>query len=127
MSTVAQQTALSTVLVAERHHVDAHAVVELHGELDLAAADELECLLVSSSVDGAEHVTVDLGDVTFAACAGLHALQCSQDHLRSSGVGFGLRSVGPRLLRLLQLTGTVGAFEVESDREVAVTRLGGGL
>lgn len=112
---VAQQTMPSTFLVADRHYDHGHAVVELHGELDLAAAVELERLLVSSSVDRAERVTVDVGDLTFADCAGLHALQRSQDRLRGAGIRFGLRAVGPCLLRLLQLTGTVSEFELESD------------
>src|SRR3954447_22070388 len=77
-------------------------VVRPVGELDVATAPELERVL-KDLLDRHWAVVVDLGDVTFADCAGLRPIRWAlgQPYL----VSLRLPRVTPLMRRLLELTG----------------------
>ena len=57
-------------------------VVELHGEVDFASADEVREALCAG---GAPTVVVELGEVDFIDSAGLRALDAANRDLRTAG------------------------------------------
>jgi anti-sigma B factor antagonist len=81
------------------------AVVELHGELDIASTE----LAVSyvRDVAGRHHgpVTVDLAGLAFCDAQGLAALVRMADHAQRKGCPFRLASPSPSLVKIMRITG----------------------
>lgn len=57
-------------------------VIEVHGEVDFASADEVREALCAT---GARTVVVELGEVDFIDSAGLRALDAANRELRATG------------------------------------------
>lgn len=88
-------------------------VVKVMGELDIRTCEHLE-LVAGDLVDGGGKVVLDLSELTFCDSTGLAALV--RLHKRASGAGgaLALRAPVTRVQRLLNLTGLVRLFAVES-------------
>ena len=96
-------------------------VVELEGELDLAAAPVLR-----GHVDAANGALVlDFASTTFVDSAVLKELLRARAELASRGVPFVLAAVPRPVRRLLDLTRTAELFDVAADADEAVRRLSG--
>ena len=98
-----------------------HLVVTLHGELDVTNAAEVAAALADAA---ASHrpVIVDLAAVEFIDCCGLGVLARAQAWARRAGGDLLLAAPGPRVRRLLVLTGMSGVFGVcASVQEAAGT------
>lgn len=89
-------------------------IFAVFGELDLAAAGRLERELTSDWTALARELIIDLGQVEFVDCAGLHALERIWAHHRSHGTPTRLTRVPPQARRLLLLTGRAAKFDVSS-------------
>jgi anti-sigma B factor antagonist len=66
----------------DRRSVNGVDVIELHGEIDFASADNVRDALCATA---AKVVVVDLGTVDFIDSAGLRALDASNRELRAAG------------------------------------------
>ncbi|MFD5613404.1 STAS domain-containing protein [Kitasatospora sp. NPDC127060] len=79
-------------------------VVRASGDVDLAAAPRLRRDLAHALA--AHHdVVLDLSEVEFMDCAGLGALVEALNQADRQGRRLALRGTGPRVARLLELTG----------------------
>jgi anti-anti-sigma factor len=88
------------------HRRDSAVEVVAAGELDMAAAFQLESgvdpLLEDEAVDSVE---LDLSDVGFVDSAGLGALLALRERAQDRGVALGIARASDPVRRLLELTG----------------------
>lgn len=82
--------------------VDDVHIVSLHGQLDLANADEVRDALIR--VAGST-VVVDLTDVQFLDSSGIAALLSARKKILQAGNGFKLRGASGIVNRVFELTG----------------------
>ncbi|MER7667206.1 STAS domain-containing protein [Kitasatospora sp. NPDC096128] len=90
----------------------AAALVTACGDLDLCTAPELRRSL-SAALRAYREVVLDLSGVEFMDCSGLGALVHAQNQADRLGARLILRGAGPRVLRLLKLTGLNRRLVVE--------------
>ncbi|MEV6734715.1 MULTISPECIES: STAS domain-containing protein [unclassified Streptomyces] len=91
------------------------AVVVLAGEMDQDCAAELREVLVCALSAYPQGLVLDLTAVTFCDCSGLNALlQARLDAGADRARRFRIRSMSPRVARLLALTGTLDYFPNDS-------------
>lgn len=85
--------------------------IVVHGDIDMAGGPLLESAMLGQEEHGT--VVVDLADVFFIDSSGLRSLlgASRRAHQRDSTVI--LRSVGPEVARLLEITGTTGQFTIQ--------------
>lgn len=94
----------------------ASRTVRLSGELDLAAADELQRLLITElDTPNVETVTADLTAVTFLDSAALGALIRAYQHAVDTGQSFFARNSGPAVARILIMTGVDRFLDPQSS------------
>lgn len=91
------------------------AVVRVRGELDLSTAPLLDKQLVRLADEGVQDVTIDLADLDFIDSSGLSALVAGLKRLREQGGDLELRSLKPRMLRMLEITGVTSVFRLVGD------------
>ncbi|MFJ9717315.1 anti-sigma factor antagonist [Streptomyces sp. NPDC101213] len=92
--------------------------VEIRGELDLDATEQLEHALRAALAAAAGAVDLDLGAVVFCDCAALNVLLELRERGLRQGKRVVVRSAAPEVERLLELTGTARLFadaEAETD------------
>lgn len=86
--------------------------IVVHGEIDMAAGP-----LVDAAIIGREDlegpVVIDLGGVSFIDSSGLRSLLGASRRAHDRGSSVVLRSVGPEVARLLEITGTARLFDIE--------------
>ncbi len=94
--------------------IDLDGTIVVHGDIDIAGGPTLEAVIMSHETNNP--IVIDLDDVSFIDSSGLRSLlgASRRAHARNSTVK--LRSVGPEVTRLLQITGTVDQFIIESSR-----------
>lgn len=86
-------------------------IITLSGELDMSTASELRQLANANLFEpGTQKLVVDLGLVTFLDCTGLGSLIDLRKRAVSEAKQFELRSLPPRVTRLLDLSGIGGYF-----------------
>lgn len=91
-------------------------VVELSGMLTLDRGDAELLRCVSGVVgEGARHVVVDLGGVTYIDSAGLTALISCYRKVKEVGGRIGLLRPNGHVMELLRVTRLDGVFEVHTD------------
>jgi anti-sigma B factor antagonist len=88
--------AFEVVDVNEEH------VVSLHGQLDLANADEVRDALIGIA---GSRVVVDLSDLRFLDSSGIAALLAARDKVLESGHEFEVRGAKGIVRRVLDVTG----------------------
>jgi anti-anti-sigma factor len=91
------------------------AVLRVTGEIDIASAPALgEALQFrAQTAEPRTDLIADLTAVTFIDARGLAALLEAADTARSCGLAFRVTGRLPCILRLLELTGTRGALDIE--------------
>ncbi|MEV0173502.1 STAS domain-containing protein [Streptomyces sp. NPDC050803] len=87
-------------------------VVELHGELDLWTAPLLTARLDTLTVGPCPDLVLDLCDVSFIDCRGLSILCRARTRALARQGRVRLVTNSPHFLRVLQLTGLSGVFEL---------------
>ncbi|MGV9556955.1 anti-sigma factor antagonist [Streptomyces sp. NPDC003401] len=100
--------------------------VEIRGELDLDATEQLEHALRAALAGAARAVDLDLGAVEFCDCAVLNVLLELRERGLSQGKEVVIRSASPVVERLLELTGT-GRLFADPDPDPAPRPAGDAL
>jgi anti-anti-sigma factor len=80
-------------------------IVDLVGELDMAAADQLTVQLQAIPLADLARVEIDAGAVTFIDSAGLRALLVWREECEAAGVEFLVVAVTPTVERIVQIAG----------------------
>lgn len=92
--------------------------VEVHGELDLDATEQLERALRAALAAAVGAVELDLGAVVFCDCAALNVLIELRGQALRHGKKVVVRSAAPAVERLLELTGTAQLFaDADADAD----------
>jgi anti-anti-sigma factor len=90
---------------------DGVARVALRGELDMATAPKLEEHLMLVEQDGVRAVLLDLRDLTFVDCAGLHTFLKAKSRAADNGHRFALVGAKDQLRRILDVTAAQGVMD----------------
>jgi anti-anti-sigma factor len=86
------------------------ATVQMHGELDIATADQAYAYLRDVVDNQPGPVAIDLAGLAFCDAAGLGVLARAAGHARRSRRTLTLKSARPSLLRIMRITGLDEAF-----------------
>ena len=95
-------------------------VVSVGGEFDLHSAPELQERLATVSAAGSRRVIVDLTDLRFIDSASLGVLVQAAKRLRATGGELVLVCDDRRILRVLEVTGVLPMFRIETGLTAAV-------
>lgn len=87
------------------------ARLALRGELDMATAPELEEHLTLVEQDDIGAVLVDLRDLTFVDCAGLHTFLKAKSRAEENGHRFALVGASGQFRRILHVTALQGILD----------------
>jgi anti-sigma B factor antagonist len=104
--------------VVDTHRDGATEVVLVRGEVDIATAPLLRAVLETVLARRPARVEVDLSGATFLDPHALTELAAVRRRLASRRAVLVLRDPSPVVLRLLELTRPVPAFETTTAREV---------
>jgi len=98
-------------LIEERRLPDGNTVLEVEGDLDLASAPKLKWALADLQAAGAHNLIVDLAGVSFIDSTALGVLVGAR---RGLDVGARLLLIcsEPNVLRIFELTGLDGMFDI---------------
>jgi anti-anti-sigma factor len=110
---------------------DGVRVIEIHGELDLGTAPELERPLEEAVADGAASLLVDLSGCQFIDSTGIALLvrawqKTSQDGNGDDGGGvrgFVICSPSEQVRRVLEITGLELSIPIHPSRDEAIAAL----
>jgi anti-anti-sigma factor len=94
--------------------IDEGGAIVVHGDIDMAGGPVLEAAILQREDD--QQLVIDLDDVSFIDSSGLRSLLGASRRARTRGGEVVLRSVGPEVARLLDITGTTSQFVIESHR-----------
>ncbi len=94
--------------------IDDDGALVVHGDIDMAGGPVLEAAMLQR--EESQPLVIDLGDVSFIDSSGLRSLLGASRRARQRGADVVLRSVGPEVARLLDITGTTSQFVIESHR-----------
>jgi anti-anti-sigma factor len=95
-------------------HLDGEAVLAIHGEVDMACADQLRAAIAEGHA-GSAVVVLDLAGVSFMDSSGLNVLIRES---MSEGVSNGqlrLRNPPPHVVNLFAVTGVDRVLTIEPD------------
>lgn len=92
------------------------AVVRLSGEMDISRVDEVRALLLEAvtRTGGPTDIVVDLSGLTFCDSAGLNLLLRARMQAVESGHTLRLTAPSAQMLRLLDITGVLPLFPVDT-------------
>ncbi len=85
--------------------------IALEGRLDTMTAPELEAEL-SGSLDGADHLTLDLAELVYISSAGLRVLLAAQKKMGQKG-GMTVTHVGETIMEIFEVTGFTDILTIE--------------
>jgi anti-sigma B factor antagonist len=97
-----------------------HAVVALHGELDVSEAARVASAF-AEMLARRPNIVVDLTRLEFIDCSGLRALAGAREQARLAGGDLLLAKPQHQVLRMLCLTGLADIFSVRAILERAET------
>ena len=93
--------------------VDGSAVLEVHGEIDVAVSEEFSDALFAMIDTGAPGVVVDLAGVRFIDSSGLGALVKASQHADNVGSSVTVRNAEGPVRRVFDITGLAEKFGIE--------------
>lgn len=96
---------------------DSGPVLKVSGEVDIQTSPILDEHLKRAQAEGVSSIVVDLGEVTFLDSTGLSVLIAGLKRCQSAGGNMRLVAPRPNVRRVLEVTGLLDAFRVETDRE----------
>ena len=99
---------------------DGVVVLDLAGELDLAAGPRFRELVQGMAVDAPKLVVIDLEEVGFMDSTMLRELLRAHRELTEGGARLVLAAPQPGVRRLLELTGTSDVFDTADSRDAAL-------
>jgi anti-anti-sigma factor len=85
--------------------VEAKALVEISGELDLHSSSDLSAAIDQVLADSPRAIEIDAHGLSFTDSAGLRALLLARNEAEQRGVELRLSRVSEPLRRLLEMTG----------------------
>jgi anti-anti-sigma factor len=88
--------------------------IVVRGDIDIAGGPVLEAALARP--EQIFPIVIDLEDVSFIDSSGLRSLLGASRMANANASHVALRSVGPEVTRLLEITGTTGQFVIEASR-----------
>jgi anti-sigma B factor antagonist len=109
----------ASFLIRRREASSDTSVLSVEGELDLSSAPELKWALAEVQSSGPRHVVVDLSRVSFIDSTALGVLVGAQRSLRP-GVRLAIACTEENVMRIFELTGLDGMFEIVSTLEDAL-------
>ena len=88
-------------------------IVRIAGELDLSVADHMRTVTKTAlnQADGASRLVIDMPQVSFADSSALGALLDMQKTAKDRALPMVLHGVGPRLERVLEISGLAPVFD----------------
>jgi anti-sigma B factor antagonist len=98
-------------MIGRRELSDDISVLSVEGDLDLASAPNLKWALADLQSAGSRHVVVDLSRVSFIDSTALGVLVGAQRSL-DPGVQLAIACADENVLRIFELTGLDGMFEI---------------
>jgi anti-sigma B factor antagonist len=98
-------------LITRRELADDTSLLSVEGDLDLASAPSLKWALADLQTAGSRHVVVDLSRVSFIDSTALGVLVGAQRSL-DPGVKLAIACAEENVLRIFELTGLDGMFEI---------------
>jgi len=98
-------------LITRRELADDTSLLSVEGDLDLASAPSLKWALADLQAAGSRHVVVDLAKVNFIDSTALGVLVGAQRGL-DPGVKLAIACAEENVLRIFELTGLDGMFEI---------------
>ena len=101
-------------LLVETYVDGAVALLGLSGELTSASRRQLDGAITEVLEAGATHLQIGLLGVTFVDCSGLTSLLAARRRLLTTAVPLQLRRPSACVCRLLELTGTAAAFDIDA-------------
>jgi anti-sigma B factor antagonist len=104
-------------------HTRGHAqVLEVSGELDLAAAASLEEELDRALSSGSQVIVIDLKELDFIDSTGLSVLVRAHQRAHETGLEMGLVNPGAQVERLLSLTGLAARLTLSDSLRDALSQ-----
>lgn len=97
-----------------------YALVSVVGEVDVATAPELRDRLREAVADGSPTVAVDLTEVTFIDSTALGVLIETKKLCDGEGRTMRIAVSEPRILKVFEITGLTGLFDIRPTRDQAV-------
>lgn len=91
------------------------AVLALTGAVDVESRVKLRAACMETLDEGPVGLVLDMSGVTFMDSTGIGALVEVGRSAQDAGVTFTIRRPSPRVVRILQATGLIDAWEVERD------------
>ena len=98
---------------AKIEELDGKFIATLEGEMDTAAAVEVETVLKPLYTSNGKDVIIDCKDLEYIASSGLRILLGILKGAKASGSTVTLRDVNDDIKSVLQLTGFISIFEFE--------------
>lgn len=117
-------TAAHPFAISRRDLGERTTVVSIEGELDLWSAPRMKWVLVEALQGGNTRLVVDLAGVTFMDSMALAVLVSVNRRLDASG-RLAIVCDRSELLRIFELSGTDGVFEVHATLDDALTYVRG--
>ncbi|MBI4935964.1 MAG: STAS domain-containing protein [Actinobacteria bacterium] len=91
------------------------------GDIDMAGGPILEDAMLAREAEltaaGGGDVILDLSDVHFIDSSGLRTLLAATRRAAGRGGSLELRWIGPEIIRLFEITGTMAQFTIASRRD----------
>lgn len=95
-------------------------VLEIGGEMDLHSAPPLRAALLELTQVKGARIVVDLNEVTFIDSTGIGALVGALKRAREGGGALHFCGAQPRVRRVFEITGLLGALPIFDSREAAL-------
>jgi anti-sigma B factor antagonist len=89
-------------------------VIVVSGDIDMAGGPVLTASVLQQ--EGDSPTVIDLAGVSFIDSSGLRSLLDTSRRAQARGTEVVLRSIGPEVARLLEITGTTGQFVIDGQR-----------
>jgi anti-sigma B factor antagonist len=112
-------------IAVQQREVDGRTVVvAIAGELDLATAPALKFKLLDALGAGYTRLVLDLSGVSFMDSTAIGVLVGVKRHF-TGGEQLVLASLQPDVLKIFEVTGLDGSFQIASSVEAALSNAGG--
>lgn len=99
---------------------DEVGVVTLEGEIDIYSSPQFKEVLLKGIEEGANHVIIDLTDVTFIDSTALGVLVSGAKRVRPRNGSLDIICVDENIIRILEITGLDRIFGIYQSRAEAL-------
>jgi anti-sigma B factor antagonist len=88
------------------------AIVEVHGDLDVATSEEFRAFLTSTVDGGVKELIVNMLGVTYLDSTGLSCFIAARNKIREVDGSIALVITSPQVLKILHITGLIAVFSI---------------